>query len=146
MAERDGTLKLRVERNECSAACTIGELSIDGAFECYVLEDTVREKEGEPVEAWKVKGETAIPRGTYPVVITQSERFQRPLPLVQNVPGFTGVRIHPGNTSEDTEGCLLVGRGRTAKTVTESKAAFNQLYGKIQQGLQDGDTVTLEIA
>ena len=139
-------MKLRVERNQCGPVCTIGELYVDGAWESYTLEDTVREKEGEAVESWKIKGETAIPRGTYPVVITYSSRFKRELPLIQNVPGFTGVRIHPGNTSEDTEGCLLVGRGKTDKTVTESKAAFNALYGKIQQGLQDGDTVTIEIA
>ena len=139
-------MRLRVERNECGPVCTIGELSIDGAWECFTLEDTVREKDGEAVESWKIKGETAIPRGTYPVVITHSNRFKRELPLVQDVPGFEGVRIHPGNTSEDTEGCILVGRGKTDKTVTESRAAFNALYGKIQQGLQDGDTVTIEIA
>ena len=129
---------MRLDRLSCGPVCTIGELSIDGAFECWTLEDVVRDE--------KIPGETAIPSGTYNVIITMSNRFKRELPLLENVPNFTGVRIHPGNTSEDTEGCILVGRGKTDKTVTESKAAFNALYGKIQQGLNDGDTVTIEIA
>ena len=131
-------MKLRVERISCGPVCTIGQLFVDGYEECFTLEDVVRDV--------KIPGETAIPAGTYNVTITMSNRFKRELPLLENVPNFSGVRIHPGNTSEDTEGCILVGRGRTEKTVTESKAAFNALFGKIQQGLQDGDTVTIEIA
>ncbi len=138
-------MKLRVERNQCSAVCTIGELTVDGAFEAYTCEDVVREKENEPVETWKIKGETAIPRGTYPVSITYSNRFKRDLPLVGNVPGFEGIRIHPGNTAADTEGCILVGKSHTDKTVTESKAAFNALFAKIQKALNEWDTVSIEI-
>ena len=129
-------MKLRLERAP-AVGCTIGELTVDGAFECYVLEDVERET--------KIKGETAIPRGTYSVVITMSNRFKRELPLLENVPGFTGVRLHPGNTHADTEGCLLPGRTRTDRAVGESKAAFNALYAKIRQALDDGDTVTVEI-
>ena len=139
-------MNLRLERpDRTDFPCTIGEILVDGQEECYSLEDQVREIEGQPVEAWKVKGETAIPEGTYNVVITYSNRFQRDLPLLENVPGFSSIRIHPGNTTEDTEGCLLVGRGRTEKTVTESRAAFNALFAKIEQALQEGDSVTLEI-
>ena len=139
-------MKLRLERpDRTDSACTIGEILVDGQEECYSLEDKVREIEGQPVEAWKVAKETAIPKGSYNVVVTYSNRFQRDLPLLENVPGFSGVRIHPGNTTEDTEGCILVGRGRTEKTVTESRAAFNALYAKIEQALQDGDHVTIEI-
>jgi hypothetical protein len=65
--------------------------------------------------------------------------------LLVDVPGFEGVRIHPGNTSADTEGCLLPGRTRTDRTVGESKVAFNALFGKIQQGLNDGDKCEIEI-
>lgn len=139
-------MKLRLERPDSSeGGCTIGELLVDGYDECFTLEDQDREIEGEPVEAWKVKGETAIPRGVYPVTITFSNRFQRDLPLLENVEGFTGIRIHPGNTSADTEGCILVGRGKTDKTVTESKIAFNALFAKIEQAIEDGDEVTIEI-
>lgn len=114
--------------------------------ECFSLEDTQRDIEGEPVEKWKIKGETAMPRGLYNVIISFSQRFKRDLPLLEHVPGFTGIRIHPGNTSADTEGCILVGRGKTDKTVTESKIAFNALFEKIRKALGDGDTVTIEVA
>ena len=137
-------MKLRLERAP-AVGCTIGELTVDGAFECYVLEDQVREITGQPVEQWKVRGDTAIPRGIYRVDITPSARFKRELPILVGVAGFEGVRIHPGNSSADTEGCLLPGRTRTDRTVTESKAAFNALYAKIRQALDDGDVVTVEI-
>ena len=130
-------VKLRLERGPSAHGATIGELLIDGAFECYTCEDVVREE--------KIHGQTAIPPGTYSVIITPSQRFKRDLPLLQNVPNFEGIRIHPGNTSADTEGCILPGRTRTDRTVGESKAAFNALYAKIQQGLNDGDTVSIEI-
>jgi regulator of RNase E activity RraA len=130
-------VKLTLERQLCGPTCTIGELLVDGAYECFTLEDTVRDV--------KIAGETAIPYGTYNVTITYSNRFKRDLPLVENVPNFTGVRIHPGNTAEDTEGCILVGRGKTDKTVTESKAAFNALFKKLQEALDEGDTISLEI-
>lgn len=139
-------MKLKLERPENPQGdCTIGELFIDSIPECFSLEDKVREIEGQPVEAWKVKGQTAIPVGTYPVTITYSNRFKRDLPLVGQVPGFEGIRIHPGNTAEDTEGCLLVGRTKTDKAVGESRAAFNQLFDKIKSALDSGDTVSIEI-
>ena len=139
-------MKLLLERTACGATCSIGDLYVDGAWECFTLEDTQREVEGKPVAEWKVKNETAIPKGSYNVVITFSNRFQRDLPLLEGVPGFEGIRIHPGNTSADTEGCILVGRGKTEKTVIESRAAFNALFPKIEQALQDSDKVTIEIA
>ena len=138
-------MKLRLEREDRQPACTIGELFVDEAPECYTLEDKEREVEGKSVAEWKIAHETAIPKGTYNVVVTFSNRFQRDLPLLEGVPGFDGIRIHPGNTSADTEGCILVGRGKTEKTVTESIAAFNALFTKIQQALADSDVVTIEI-
>ena len=137
-------MKLKVERQSCGATCTIGELFVDMVPECFTLEDTDRKLE-DNADA-KISGQTAIPRGSYAVAITYSNRFKRDLPILQNVPGFQGVRIHPGNTSEDTEGCILVGRGKTDKTVTESRAAFNALFDKIEKALAEGDTVMLEIA
>ena len=139
-------MKLRVERDTYSTKYTLGQLLIDGMEECYTLEDGVKEKEGVPVEEWKVPGETAIPKGTYNVVVTYSNRFKRDLPLLENVPGFTGIRIHPGNTHEDTEGCILVGRKRTDRTVVESRIAFNELFRKIEEALEQGDTVTIEVS
>jgi hypothetical protein len=75
---------------------------------------------------------TAIPAGTYEVVINFSERFRRPLPLLLNVPNFTGVRIHPGNTDEDTEGCILVGKAKQPDLIGESRVAFEGLFTKLQ--------------
>jgi hypothetical protein len=103
---------------------TIGELLIDGVFECFTLEDKER-----PV---KIKGETAIPKGTYKVIINKSNRFKRLLPLLINVPNFEGVRIHSGNSNHDTEGCILVGQTRNKNYIGQSRKAFDKLFKKMQ--------------
>jgi hypothetical protein len=103
----------------------IGEMTVDGIFECFTLEDVER-----PV---KIKGETAIPKGTYKVIINQSNRFKRQLPLLLNVPGFEGVRIHSGNTNHDTEGCILVGQTRHKEFIGKSRKAFDKLFKKMQR-------------
>jgi len=121
-------MEIQVTRREFTAKSTIGEMQVDGAFECYTLEDVVR-----PV---KIKGITAIPAGSYEVVVSFSERFQRPLPLLLHVPNFDGVRIHPGNTDRDTEGCILVGRTKERDFIGASKVAFEALFEKIQAALQ----------
>lgn len=139
-------MKLKLERDLCSKTCSIGDLYVDDVWECHTLEDVVREVDGVPVKGWKIHGDTAIPRGTYPVTITYSERFKRDLPLLGNVEGFSGVRIHPGNTSADTEGCILVGRTKTDKSIGESRAAFKELYDKIEDAINSGDTVEIEIS
>lgn len=118
-------MKLRLKREDYSDARTIGRLSIDGEDFCWTLEDRVR-------TGPKVHGQTAIPSGTYAVKLTMSPRFGRILPLLVDVPGFDGVRIHPGNTAADTEGCLLVGTGRTEDTITGSRDAFNALMLRLE--------------
>ena len=138
-------MKLLLERNSCGPTCTIGSLYVDGAFECYTCEDAQRGTDSATVKEWKVAGQTAIPYGTYNVVITPSARFKRDLPLLENVPGFEGIRIHPGNTAEDTEGCLLVGNTKGPTFVGESKAAFAKLFHQLRSAIDAGDTVTIEI-
>jgi len=130
-------MDLKVLRKQLTARSTIGELHVDGKFECFTLEDAVR-----PV---KIKGVTAIPAGVYEVVVSFSERFRRPLPLLLNVPNFDGVRIHAGNTDTDTEGCLLVGRTKAADSIGASRAAFDALFAKIQSAAAR-EKVFLEIA
>lgn len=103
---------------------TIGEMLVDGIFECFTLEDKER-----PV---KIKGETAIPKGTYRVIINESNRFKRLLPLLIDVPNFEGVRIHSGNSNHDTEGCILVGQTRNKNYIGQSRKAFDKLFKKMQ--------------
>jgi hypothetical protein len=130
-------VKLKLERLQKDPDVTIGSLSIDGEWECWSLEDAIREP--------KVHGETAIPFGLYGVDITYSPRFQRDLPLLLNVSGFAGVRIHPGNTASDTEGCVLVGQDRMGKSIGHSRAAFELLFTKIKAAKVRGEPITLEI-
>lgn len=133
-------MKITVARTMCGSVCTIGQMLVDGEHECYTLEDVVR-PEGAP----KVYGQTAIPYGTYRVVVTFSNRFQRDLPLLVGVPNFEGVRIHSGNTAENTEGCILVGTKYTSSSVTNSRIAFSSLFPKIQAALKRGEEVWLSI-
>lgn len=120
-------MELALKRKWLTPRSTIGELSIDGVFECFVLEDRYR-----PPPEVKVSRETCIPCGRYEVQVTYSPRFQRPLPLLLDVPGFSGVRIHPGNKASDTEGCLLPGLQRGADTVLQSKLAFDGLFLRLR--------------
>lgn len=118
-------------------SCT-GILYVDGIKECYTLEDVSR-----PPEI-KIPGQTAIPVGTYEVDITMSNRFGRSMPLVKDVPNFSGVRIHSGNTDKDTEGCILVGMQRGIDSISDSKTAFKELFIKLNIALTHGP-VTLTI-
>ena len=119
-------MKLRLERFEYGSTYTIGKFYINGISHCFSLEDVVRKGE-------KVNGQTAIPTGTYPVIIDLSARFGKQLPHVLNVPNFTGIRIHPGNTSKDTEGCILLGyTWESGDRIGLSKAAFNSFFDQLK--------------
>ena len=132
-------MKLELVRTMCGAVCTIGDLYVDGTHTCYTLEDVVR-PDGE-----KIYGETAIPYGRYRVVVTFSNRFQRDLPLLLDVPNFTGIRIHPGNTAADTHGCILPGMERHGDTVTHSRVAFTALFADIRDAIEQGEEVWIEV-
>lgn len=132
-------MELKLVRDVRGADCTLGKLVVDGAFDCYTVEDVVR-PDGE-----KVHGKTAIPEGRYRVIVTRSPRFGRDLPLLENVPNFEGVRIHPGNTAEDTEGCIIPGRVRTARGVAQSRAAFDKLFAALQAELAGGREIWMSV-
>ena len=117
-------MELVLVRQQMDPDVTIGSLSLGRAWSCWTCEDTVREGK-------KIPGKTAIPKGLYDVVITWSPRFKRFLPLLLDVPNFEGIRIHPGNYAEDTEGCILVGMDRLPKGVGRSRIAFNFLYAQL---------------
>ena len=123
-------MELTLTRTDFTNDSTIGELSVNGKFECFTLEDKVR-----PV---KIKGMTAIPAGAYEVVINFSERFQRPLPLLLNVPNFDGIRIHAGNTAKDTEGCILVGQVKQKNFIGTSRLALEALFKKLKKASLTG--------
>lgn len=130
-------MKLKLKR-EPHPEYTVGKLYVDDVFECLTLEDIIRDV--------KIKAETAIPYGKYKVIINQSPRFKRSLPLLLNVPNFEGVRIHTGNKTADTEGCILVGTMRTKDgMVLNSKIAFDKLFPKMVLAFKNKEPITLEI-
>ena len=124
-------MTLRLIREPSLDATTLGVLFLNGRFQCFTLEDLIREQIGQPVASWKVAGATAIPAGHYRVQITPSVRFGRPLPELLEVPGFTGIRIHPGNAAVDTAGCLLVGNARSGSRILQSRVAFEAVFAEL---------------
>lgn len=118
-------MNLRLIREPSVLGATLGSLYLNGVWECWTLEDEIRDV--------KVKGHTAIPADRYTVIIDQSMRFKRLLPRLLHVPDFEGVRIHPGNTSVDTEGCILPGAVRGIARVLQSKVAFEKLFARLKR-------------
>lgn len=127
---------------------TIGTLSINGESECWILEDTDRGLHQKmalhDIISQKVHGKTAIPYGKYEIVISYSNRFKRLLPLLNEVPGYEGIRIHSGNIAADTEGCLLPGKTHGVNVVNESRIAFQHLFDKIKLA-SENEKVYIEI-
>jgi hypothetical protein len=109
----------------------------------YILEDAVREIPNRPVSEWKVKSETAIPAGTYQVEKTFSKRFGKLMYQLMDVPGFEGIRIHAGNTSHDTEGCLITGKERDEKNgdVSGSRVARDALERVLDSAVARGEKI-----
>lgn len=118
---------------------TIGRLSIEDEYFCDTLEPT--EREG----GVKIMGKTAIPKGVYRIIITYSPRMKKKAPLLLNVPNFEGVRIHAGNTYNDTEGCILCGFNTIAGKLTQSKKTTDALAAKIADALKKGDKVHIKV-
>lgn len=129
-------MELSVARFQKTEKSSIGRFGINSQPFCYSLEDKDRglakDQDITLIQKTKQYGVTAIPKGKYEVVITYSERFKKYLPLLLNVPGFGGVRIHPGNTDVDTEGCILVGENYSKDFVGSSRLAFARLMVKLK--------------
>lgn len=140
-------MKLTLKRIALRSTYTIGRLYVDGNYFCDTLEDTVRDlnKNGKFDNGEKkVYAKTAIPYGTYEIKWTYSPRFKKYTPQLMNVPSFAGIRIHAGNTSADTEGCLLLGENKKVGMVLNSRATINKFYQLIKEACSKGK-VTIEI-
>ena len=140
-------MKLTLKRIALRSTYTIGRLYVDGNYFCDTLEDTVRDlnKNGKFDNGEKkVYAKTAIPYGTYEIKWTYSPRFKKYTPQLMNVPSFEGIRIHAGNTSADTEGCLLLGQNKKVGMVLNSRATINKFYPIIKEACSKGK-VTIEI-
>nr|DAJ78648.1 MAG TPA: Protein of unknown function (DUF2778) [Crassvirales sp.] len=134
-------MELTLNRIFLGSSATIGELLINDKHLCDTLEDRVR-PEGE-----KVYGKTAIPEGTYEVKLTHSPRFKKILPEILNVPNFSGIRIHTGNSSKDTEGCILVGTwdGEKEDWVGNSRIAFDELMTLLEEATNNKEKITITV-
>ena len=145
MKKYQARMKIELVRIAFKDTYTIGKLYVDGKYECDVLEDKDRGldssmSESEILEK-KVKGQTAIPTGHYVINITYSPKYKRMMPLLLDVKGFSGIRIHSGNTSKDTEGCLLVGKNKQVGKVLESRDTYQRLF----KMMQDQKDITIDI-
>ncbi|MGG5818093.1 DUF5675 family protein [Falsiroseomonas sp. HW251] len=130
-------MKLDLTRKILTAESTIGELLVNGKRFCVTLEDVVRDR--------KIDGETAIPAGSYAIEIKKSPKFGRLMPRLIDVPGYTGVLIHWGNTAKDTEGCILVGESSSKNFVGSSRVTFDALFDTLQQASKGGQAITITI-
>jgi len=142
-------MKLTLTRKIFTPKSTIGELSIDGEFFCYTLEDLDRGLNQSDniatIMVKKVFGVTAIPTGIYRVIMDMSARFKKIMPLIVDVKGFAGVRIHVGNYPTDTEGCILCGMNYAPDKLINSKEAITQLYALLNSAYSNGELITLTI-
>lgn len=130
-------MKLDLVRDIFTEDFTLGRLYENDTFLFYTVEDKVR-KSDEP----KVFGKTAIPYGTYKIAMTMSNRFKVLMPLLLNVENFDGVRMHSGNTSADTEGCIIIGNIRTDNGVADSRIACAKLYDLLEKDADNEITIS----
>lgn len=142
-------MKIKVVRAYKKDTYTIGKMYVNGVYFCDTLEDKDRGlSQGmtlQQITNIKVKGKTAIPAGTYTVLETYSNRFKKVMPEVICVKGFAGIRIHSGNTADDTEGCLLVGENKAKGKVLNSKFWYTNLNDRINYAVSHHEAVQIEI-
>jgi hypothetical protein len=144
-------MEIVVTRTQKNPVSTIGKLAIVGSpFNCLTLEGKDRgltkSMTLQMISDIKVKDHTAIPTGRYEVTINFSNRFQRLMPLVLDVPGYGGIRIHPGNDDADTDGCLLLGYTQlNADFIQNSKQAFADFFMLLQQAVAKKERVFITI-
>lgn len=136
-------MELSIIRKKFTRHSTIGDILINGIRYYYSLEDQDRQRQSDGsimpwTDALKVYGETAIPYGRYEVITNHSSRFKCVMPLLMNVPDFDGIRIHAGNTDQDTHGCPLIGFTKDNDFIGQSRQAFNDFMPRLVAALKRG--------
>ena len=133
-----------VIRPDKGEAFTPGRMYVNGLHFGFTCEDEDRRLETVGIKE-KIHGRTGIQRGTYPLEVTFSQRFQRELPYVAGVLGFEGIRIHGGNRAEDSLGCILLGQVRTATGIAQCAATVNRLIAMIKAAEDKRELCWLEV-
>ncbi|GAB4042191.1 DUF5675 family protein [Spirosoma litoris] len=137
----------RTDRTEAYTGGILGQVLMENALPfvpiCQTLEDPIREFG--PHGEGKIKSKTAIPPGRYRVILSLSTRFKKVMPELVNVPFFAGIRIHPGNTVDDTDGCLLVGQQRVKNELIDSRSAYARLMTILEKADAKKEKVFLTI-
>ena len=138
-------MELFLQRKPSSEHATLGSLLVNGEHECFTLEDVVRDLHVDG--SGKVFGATAISAGRYKVIIDFSQRFQKDMLHILDVPFFTGIRILSGNTDANTEGCVLVGQVVISEDyIHGGSVALPALQAKIAKAIDDDEEVWITIA
>lgn len=140
-------MKLTLTRFDFQEDRTLGRIDLGDSRLFWTLEDKMREEPGIPVDMWKVYGKTAIPCGSYKTIVDWSKRFKKELPRLLDVPGFSGIRIHSGNTPNDTEGCILVGKSlsQDGMEIRDSRAAMGELLSLLDGAFAAGQEIEIEV-
>lgn len=142
-------MKLELHRKYRKNGYSIGLLYADSKFICNTFEDTDRsltsKMSEKQIATVKVKGNTAIPTGTYQVIMSWSQRFKRQMPLLCDVKGFSGIRIHSGNTASDTKGCILCGMNTSVGRITDSKFWTEKVYNLINNAIRKKESISINI-
>lgn len=131
-------MKLNLKRVDCTDKSSIGILTCEDEFLCYTLEDAMRDV--------KIQDKTAIPLGTYKIIVDYSPRFDKLMPHLLDVPNFTGIRMHIGNYPEDTDGCILVGYVKGRDFIGQSRVAFDNILSLINIALKKGEEIIITIS
>lgn len=131
-----GTIKV-IRFDFTGKESTIGELWYNDTLFGYTLEDIdrglVSSMDLGTIKQIKISATTAIPTGAYRVILNDSQRFKKRMPLLLDVPGYEGVRIHTGNFAKDTEGCILVGSSHGKDLIKNSRSTFAKLMAELEK-------------
>ena len=142
-------MEILIDRKYKMQNYTIGRVFIDNKYFSDCLEDTDRGLTSDmsitEIKNKKVYGKTCIPSGLYTILYTYSPKYQRLMPLVDNVKGFSGIRIHSGNTAKDSLGCILLGFNKEKGKVLKSRDTCNKFYKLIEEAIKNKESITLKI-